>query len=77
MNAKYPVLKKQKYLELVQECNRSEKTKHQWCAEHEINYSTFMRWQKFLWDELAEKIMSEQTIVPVQLAPRLEAAVSP
>ena len=67
MGKEYVNLKKQRCLQLVQECARSGKSKREWCAENGIGYSTFMRWQKRLRDELAGELLAPQEIVPVQV----------
>lgn len=74
MSEKYYTLKKQKYLELIQECGRSGKPKRQWCRENGIAYSTFMRWQKQLREEAAGHILAQREensaqIVPLQIQP--------
>lgn len=43
MGNEYAKLKKQRCLQLVQECAHSGKSKREWCAENGIGYSTFMR----------------------------------
>ena len=40
MGNKYANLKKQRYLQLVQECAHSGKSKREWCAENGIGYFT-------------------------------------
>lgn len=67
MGKEYESLKKQRCLQLVQECARSGKSKREWCAENGIGYSTFMRWQKRLREELAGAVLASQEIVPVQV----------
>ena len=67
MGKEYINLKKQRCLQLVQECAHSGKSKREWCAENGIGYSTFMRWQKRLRDELAGELLAPQEIVPVQV----------
>ena len=67
MGKEYVNLKKQRCLQLVQECAHSGKSKREWCAENGIGYSTFMRWQKRLRDELAGELLAPQEIVPVQV----------
>ena len=67
MGNEYANLKKQRYLQVVQECAHSGKSKREWCAENGIGYSTFMRWQKRLWDELTGELLAPQEIVPVQV----------
>lgn len=67
MGKAYENLKKQRCLQVVQECARSGKSKREWCAENGIGYSTFMRWQKQLRDELAGELLVPQEIVPVQV----------
>ena len=52
---------------LLQECARSGKNKREWCAQAGVKYSTLMRWQGLLRDELAGEILSGQEIVPVQI----------
>ena len=44
--------------------------KRQWCREHGISYSTFMRWQRSLRNELAGEIMVTQAVVPLQIEPQ-------
>ena len=65
MGKEYVNLKKQRCLQLVQECAHSGKSKREWCAENGIGYSTFMRWQKQLRDELAGELLVPPEIVPV------------
>ena len=67
MGNEYANLKKQRCLQLVQECAHSGKSKREWCAENGIGYSTFIRWQKRLRDELAGELLAPQEIVPVQV----------
>ena len=75
MSNQYQKLKKQHYLSLLQECARSGKNKREWCAQAGVKYSTLMRWQGLLRDELAGElrdelageILSGQEIVPVQI----------
>lgn len=69
MSDEYRSLKKQHYLNLIQECTQSGKNKRKWCAENGVKYSTLMRWQSLLRDELAGQIMERQAIVPVTIAP--------
>ena len=77
MSNQYQKLKKQHYLSLLQECARSGKNKREWCAQAGVKYSTLMRWQGLLRDELAGEILSSQEIVPVQIQkPGEEALVS-
>lgn len=47
----------------------SGKTNREWCSENGIAYSSFMRWQALLRDEAAGKVMEQQAIVPVKIAP--------
>ena len=56
MCKEYENLKKQRCLQVVQECARSGKSKREWCAENGIGYSTFMRWQKRLREELPVEV---------------------
>lgn len=51
----------------MQECAHSGKSKREWCAENGIGYSTFMRWQKRLREELAGAVLASQEIVPVEV----------
>ena len=67
MGKEYENLKKQRCLQLVQECARSGKSKREWCAENDITYSTFMGWQRRLGDEVAGELLAAQEIVPVQV----------
>ena len=67
MGNEYAKLKKQRCLQLVQACAHSGKSKREWCAENGIGYSTFMRWQKRLRNELAGELLAPQEIVPVQV----------
>ena len=67
MAGEYHDLKKQHYLNLIKKCTRSGKTNREWCAENGIAYSTFMRWQALLRDEVAEQVMEQQAIVPVKI----------
>lgn len=67
MGKEYENLKKQRCLQLVQECARSGKSKREWCVENGIGYSTFMRWQRQLREELAGAVLASQEIVPVQV----------
>lgn len=67
MGKEYENLKKQRYLQLVQECAHSGKSKREWCRENGITYSTFMRWQRQLRDELAGELLAPQEIVPVHV----------
>lgn len=67
MGNEYANLKKQRYLQVVQECAHSGKSKREWCRENGITYSTFMRWQRRIRDELAGELLAPQEIVPVQV----------
>ena len=69
MAGEYHSLKKQHYLALIKECAHSGKTNREWCSENGIAYSSFMRWQALLRDEAAGKVMEQQAIVPVKIAP--------
>lgn len=69
MAGEYHSLKKQHYLVLIKECAHSGKTNREWCSENGIAYSSFMRWQALLRDEVAGKVMEQQAIVPVKIAP--------
>ncbi len=67
MAGEYHSLKKQRYLNLIKECTRSGKSNREWCNENGIAYSTFMRWQALLRDEVAEQIIGQHAIVPVKI----------
>ena len=54
----------------IKACNGSGMPKRQWCREHGISYSTFMRWQRSLRNELAGEIMVTQAVVPLQIEPQ-------
>lgn len=69
MAGEYHSLKRQQYLNLIKECAHSGKNKREWCSEKGIKYSTFMRWQALLRDEVAEQVMEQQAIVPVKITP--------
>lgn len=77
MAGEYRSLKKQHYLNLIKGCASSGKNKQQWCSENGIKYSTFMRWQALLRDEVADQVMEQQTIVPVKIAPPIVSAPHP
>ena len=51
MGNEYANLKKQRCLQVVQECAHSEKSKREWCAENCIDYSTFQLTQLLPWAE--------------------------
>ena len=53
MPDKFQTLKKERCIEIIKACNGSGMSKRQWCREHGISYSTFMRWQRSLRNELA------------------------
>lgn len=77
MSNHYQELKRQHYLNLLQEFSRSGKSKREWCAQNGIKYSTLMRWQGLLRDELSGEILSGQEIGPIQIQkPRKETLVS-
>lgn len=70
MPDKFQTLKKERCIEIIKACNGSGMPKRQWCREHGISYSTFMRWQRSLRNELAGKIMVTQAVVPLQIEPQ-------
>ncbi len=77
MGNEYRELKKQHYLHLLRECERSGMNKREWCFQAGVKYSTFMRWQGILRDELSAEILSVQAIVPVQIqSPQEKTAVT-
>ena len=57
--------KKERCIEIIKAYNGSGMPKRQWCREHGIGYSTFMRWQRSLRNELAGEIMVTQAVVPL------------
>lgn len=80
METQYQRLKRSRWMELVQECNRSGQSKRQWCLANHISYTSLCRWQKLLREELAESILeaapavpatTSQAIVPVCIQPPL------
>ena len=70
MPDEFQTLKKERSIEIIKACNGSGMPKRQWCREHGISYSTFMRWQRSLRNELAGKIMVTQAVVPLQIEPQ-------
>ena len=70
MPDKFQTLKKERCIEIIKACNGSGMSKRQWCREHGISYSTFMRWQRSLRNELAGEIMVTQAVVPLQIEPQ-------
>ena len=83
MGTQYQRLKRSRWMELVQECNRSGQSKRQWCLANHISYTSLCRWQKLLREELAESILetapavpvASQAIVPVCIQPPLAAPI--
>lgn len=43
----------------VLECRNSGMTVKQWCAEHQINPTTYYRWQKEVWDYETQALIPE------------------
>ena len=70
MPDEFQTLKKERCIEIIKACNGSGMPKRQWCREHGISYSTFMRWQRSLRNELAGKIMVTQAVDPLQIEPQ-------
>ena len=70
MPDEFQTLKKESSIEIIKACNGSGMPKRQWCREHGISYSTFMRWQRSLRNELAGEIMVTQAVVPLQIEPQ-------
>ena len=70
MPDEFQTLKKERSIEIIKACNGSGMPKRQWCREHGISYSTFMRWQRILRNELAGEIMATQAVVPLQIEPQ-------
>lgn len=63
MPDEFQTLKKERCIEIIKAYNGSGMPKRQWCREHGIGYSTFMRWQRSLRNELAGEIMVTQAVV--------------
>ena len=70
MPDEFQTLKKERCIEIIKAYNGSGMPKRQWCREHGISYSTFMRWQRILRNELAGEIMVTQAVVPLQIEPQ-------
>ena len=70
MPDEFQTLKKERCIEIIKAYNGSGMPKRQWCREHGIGYSTFMRWQRILRNELAGEIMVTQAVVPLQIEPQ-------
>ena len=70
MPDEFQTLKKERCIENIKACNGSDMPKRQWCREHGISYSTFMRWQRNLRNELAGEIVVTQAVVPLQIEPQ-------
>ena len=76
MSNEFQSLKRENHCEMVKACNRSGMPKRQWCAEHGISYSTLMRWQRTLRNELAGEIMTSQAVVPLEIEPQPSCRLS-
>lgn len=76
MPNEFQSLKREHHCEMVKACNRSGLPKRQWCAEHGISYSTLMRWQRALRNELAGEIMTSQAVVPLEIEPQPSCSLS-
>ena len=63
MPNEFQTLRKERSIEIIKACNGSGMPKWQWCREHGISYSTFIRWQRSLRNELAGEIMVTQAVV--------------
>jgi len=63
MPDEFQTLKKERCIEIIKAYNGSGMPKRQWCREHGISYSTFIRWQRSLRNELAGEIMVTQAVV--------------
>lgn len=70
MPDEFQALKKERCVEIIKVCNGSGIPQRQWCREHGISYSMFMRWQRSLRNELAGEIMVAQAVVPLQIEPQ-------
>ena len=62
MPDEFQPLKKERCIEIIKAYNGSGMPKRQWCREHGIGYSTFMRWQRSLRNELAGEITVRLTL---------------
>ena len=67
MPDEFQALKKERCIEIIKACNGSGVPKRQWCRAHGISYSTFMRWQRSLRNELAGEIMVTQAVVSLHI----------
>ena len=76
MPNEFQSLKKEHHCELVKACNSSGIPKRQWCQEQGISYSTFMRWQRNLRNEVAGEIMAAQAVVPLEIEPQPSCRLS-
>ena len=70
MPNEFQSLKNEHHCEMVKACNRSGLPKRQWCQEQGISYSTFMRWQRNLRNQVAGEIMAAQAVVPLKVEPQ-------
>ena len=68
MPDEFQTLKKERCIEIIKACNGSGIPKRQWCREHGISYSTFMRWQRSLRNELAGEITVRLTLSIASMA---------
>ena len=68
MSDEFQTLKKERCIEIIKACNGSGIPKRQWCREHGISYSTFMRWQRSLRNELAGEITVRLSLSIASLA---------
>lgn len=55
MPDEFQTLKKERCMEIIKECNGSGMPKRQWCREHGISYSTFMRGREACETSLRER----------------------
>lgn len=77
MPDEFQALRKERCIEIIKACNGSGIPKRQWCREHGISYSTLMRWQRSLRNELAGGIMVTQAVVPLQIEPQASCCTTP
>ena len=70
MPDEFQTLKIERCIEIIKAYNGSGMPKRQWCREHGIGCSTFMRWQRSLRNELAGEIMVTQAVVVCSFGPK-------
>ena len=70
MPDEFQTLKEERCIEIIKAYNGSGMPKRQWCREHGISCSTFIRWQRILRNDLAEEIMVTQAVVVCSFGPK-------